>query len=117
MQEILNIFAIRECVHYILITLGGIKYLLKWVLPRYVKEARGDRRKTDGKKEGKERKRSKDGGNVQGEKMRQKDIRENLDTIRYTLIVATRAKQARVLPKFLFRNSHATKTLNTLQTN
>jgi len=45
----------------ILITLiGGMKCLPKWILPRYVKEAR-DRRKTEGKKEGKEKESSKDG--------------------------------------------------------
>jgi len=37
-----------------------MKRLLKWILPRYVKEAR-DRRKTEGKKEGKGRESSKHG--------------------------------------------------------
>ena len=74
-------------------------------------EAR-DRRKTEGKKEGKERESSKDGGKCTKKKKRKKDIGQNLDTIHYTFTVATCTVQPRVLPKFLFRNPHATKTLN-----
>ena len=80
-----------------------MKCLLKWILPRYVKEA-GEQKK-DRREERRERKKEKEvkmGRKVQGKKrMRHKDIRGNVDPIHYTFIEATRSTQPGVLPKFL----------------